>query len=95
MAVVNLNSSFDTCYNVEPTVGKIGYMHEILAHLLFSYGVWLILRLYDFEKNDEHQFLMGFRTQSIYATSIGVAIYILYSERSMDLCLFSQPPMLA
>jgi hypothetical protein len=38
MAVVNSNSSFDTCYSVEPTVGNIGYMHEVLAHLLFIYG---------------------------------------------------------
>jgi hypothetical protein len=36
--------------------------------------------------NDEHQFHMGFRTQSVYATSIEVVIQALNSERSMDLC---------
>jgi hypothetical protein len=35
MAVVNSNSGFDTCYSVDPTVGKIGYMHEVLAHFFF------------------------------------------------------------
>jgi hypothetical protein len=38
MAVVNPNSRFDICYYVDPTVGKIGYMHEVLAHFLFIYG---------------------------------------------------------
>jgi hypothetical protein len=45
------------------------------------------------KSNDEHQFHMGFRTQSVYATSIEVVIQVLNSERSMDLCLCSQPPM--
>jgi hypothetical protein len=34
---INLNSSFDICYGVDPTMGKIGYIHEVLAHLLFIY----------------------------------------------------------
>jgi hypothetical protein len=38
MAVVNSNSGFDTCYSVDPTVGKIGYMHEVLALFFFIYG---------------------------------------------------------
>jgi hypothetical protein len=56
MAVVNLNSGFDTCYSVDLTVEKFGYMHEVLALFSFflSMGVWSIMRLYDFEKNDKH-----------------------------------------
>jgi hypothetical protein len=38
MEVVNLNSDFDTCYSVDPIVGNISYMHEVLACLLFIYG---------------------------------------------------------
>jgi hypothetical protein len=35
--LVNSNSGFDICYGVDPTVGKIGYIHEVLARLLFIY----------------------------------------------------------
>jgi hypothetical protein len=34
---VSSNSGFDICYGVDPTVGKIGYIHEVLARLLFIY----------------------------------------------------------
>jgi hypothetical protein len=35
--LVNSNFGFDIHYYVDPTVGRIGYIHEILARLLFIY----------------------------------------------------------
>jgi hypothetical protein len=35
--LVNSNSGFDTCYGVDPTMEKIGYICEVLARLLFIY----------------------------------------------------------
>jgi hypothetical protein len=36
--LVNSNSGLDVCYGDDPTVGRIGYIHEVLARLLFIYG---------------------------------------------------------
>jgi hypothetical protein len=47
--LLNSNYGLDVCYGDDPIVGRIGYIHEVSAHLLFIYGVWLILKLYDFE----------------------------------------------
>jgi len=35
--LVNLNSGFDICYSVDPTLGNISYIHEVLDHFLFMY----------------------------------------------------------
>jgi hypothetical protein len=42
--LVYLNYGIGCCYSIDPTVGMISYMHEVLARLLFIYGV-----LVDFE----------------------------------------------
>ena len=36
--LVNSNSGMDVCYGDDPTMGRIGYIHEVLARLLFIYG---------------------------------------------------------
>jgi hypothetical protein len=37
--LVNSNSGLDVCYGDDPTVGRIGYIHEFLAHFLFIYRI--------------------------------------------------------
>jgi hypothetical protein len=36
--LVNSNSGLDVCYGDDPTVGRIGYIHKVLARFLFIYG---------------------------------------------------------
>jgi hypothetical protein len=36
--LVYSNSGLGVYYSIDPTMGKIGYMHEGLANLLFIYG---------------------------------------------------------
>jgi hypothetical protein len=45
--LVDSNSGIYVCIVINPTMGKTGYMHEVLARLLFIHGVWSILKLYD------------------------------------------------
>jgi hypothetical protein len=42
---IDSNSSLGVFYSIDPTIGKIGYMHEALSHFLFSYGVLVVFEV--------------------------------------------------
>jgi hypothetical protein len=54
--LVNSNSGLDVCYGDNPTVGRIGYIHEVLARLLYIYEGLVDFEVIWFGKKDNYQF---------------------------------------